>query len=577
MKTKLINENFKEDWVNNLLKARGVQEEDIERLKKPSIDELLDPNLLEDMWRAAAFILGFVTNKRHIGLIIDSDVDGITSGTIIYHYLHEIDPEVNITYFFHDHKQHGLEDCWQKFIDAEVYCVIEPDAGINDKVYHDKLLEHGIFTVVLDHHEYEGGGFSKNAIYVDNQTSPNYPNKNLAGCGVTWQCCRMIDKIADTDYAFKYIDLVALGCAADVMSPLSPENRFIFDYGFSHIQDKAFKALCEKQSYSMGSKINYTSVAFYIAPLINACMRTGTAEEKLMMYKMFLHPDRVVESGKRGAKGEMVPITEECARILTNVKARQQRLIDKYLDVFEGRIAEYGLDENNIIVLQLGEEDDFESELNGLIAMKCSAAHHKPCLVLRAGSEGLSRGSMRNPNGSPVTDLKELIGSSPYTNFVAGHSSAAGCGIETKRLNDFVDWFNAQTKDLSFSENCYEVNFELTPFDNYLEDLCWDVARNDDLWGGNNPQPIISLKNFHINPAHCQFMGQKKDTIKIPIDGVNCMIFRNPELVKTWSSMNSEIVISCIGRPAINSWMGRESIQLMIDDIEWKENNTLEF
>lgn len=469
MKTKLINKNFQSNWVNNILISRGLNEENIEKIKKPTINELHDPSLLNNMEAAGLKILEWVQNRRHIGLVVDCDVDGITSATIIYHYLQELDPEVKITYFFHSHKQHGLEDCWEKFVEAGVECVIEPDAGVNDKEYHNKLGEHGIFTVVLDHHEYEGDGFSKSAIYVDNQTSPNYPNKNLAGCGVTWQCCRMMDKMRGTNYAFKYIDLVALGCAADVMSPLSPENRFIFDYGFSHIQDKAFKALCNKQSYSMGGAINYTSVAFYIAPLINACMRTGTAEEKLMMYKMFLHPDRDVVSGKRGSSGEIVSITEECARILTNVKARQQRLIDKYEEVFEGRIAEYGLNDNNIILLHLEDEDDFESELNGLIAMRCSAKYHKPCVILRDGNDGLSKGSMRNPNGSPVEDLKELIGSSPYTNFVAGHASAAGCGIESCRLNEFVDWFNIQTKDLSFSENCYEVNFELTPFDNYFE------------------------------------------------------------------------------------------------------------
>ena len=203
MKTKLVNENFKSDWVKNLLIARGVDVARMEEFLHPSWANISSPDLLKNVSRAAQRILEAVNDKEHIGLVVDCDVDGVTSATIIYRYLHTVDPNVKITYFFHDGKQHGLEDCWEKFVEAGVDLVIEPDAGINDKKYHDLLGEEGIDTVVLDHHEYEGGGFSKYAIYVDNQISPNYPNKSLAGCGVTWQTCREMDKLLIKDYADK--------------------------------------------------------------------------------------------------------------------------------------------------------------------------------------------------------------------------------------------------------------------------------------------------------------------------------------------------------------------------------------
>ena len=96
--------------------------------------------------------------------------------------------------------------------------------------------------------------------------------------------------------------------------------------------------------------------------------------------------------------------------------------------------------------------------------------------------------------------------------------------------------------------------------DSHFADLCWDCARHDDYWGGDNPQPIIRMKNFHINTSDCSFMGSKNDTIKIPLNGVNCMIFRNPELVKIWSKIDKEIIINCIGKASINTWQGRETI-----------------
>ena len=576
MKTKLVNENFKSDWVKNLLISRGVDSGRLEEFLRPTWANISDPSILENCEAAAKRILLAAKENEHIGLVIDSDVDGITSGTIIYRYLHEVNPNIEITYFFHDGKQHGLEDTWAKFMDTKVSLVIEPDAGINDKKYHDKLGEAGIDVVVLDHHEYENGGFSKYAIYVDNQTSPNYPNKSLAGCGVTWQACRMMDKLNGTDYAEKYIDLVALGCASDVMSPLTLENRMIFNWGFNHIENPTFKAFCDKQSYSMQGVVNYTSVAFYVAPLINACMRTGEPEEKLLMYKMFLHPERIVESHKRGASGEQVSILEEGLRVLTNVKARQQRLIDKYLVNFRGKILENGLNENNIIVIPLTDEDDFTSELNGLLAMKLSGEFHKPCLFLRASDDGLSKGSARNPNGSPISDLKDFYSSCPYVEWAFGHASAHGVAVQTKHLDDFVNWFNEKSSCFTFNENSYEINFDLRPTDDYFEELCTEIGEYDDLWGGNNPVPVISMKQVHLSKSDVTIQGKSQDSIKFILNGVACVMFKCKNIIEQIQE-DDEVCLNFIGRANLNTWMGRTSAQLIIDDIEVIKDNVMEF
>ena len=577
MKTKLVNENFKSDWVKNLLISRGVDGARLNEFLHPTWANISNPRHLDNIEKAAQAIITAVKTKKHIGLVVDCDVDGITSATIIYQYLHEIDRDVNITYFFHDGKQHGLEDCWEKFVDAGVDIVIEPDAGINDRKYHELLGEKDIYTVVLDHHEYEGGGFSTFAIYVDNQTSPNYENKSLAGCGVTWQACRMMDELLHTKNAEKYIDLVALGCASDVMSPLTFENRAIFDYGFSHIYNPTFKAFCAKQAYSMQNVVNYTTVAFYVAPLINACMRTGEPEEKLLMYKMFLHPDRAVESHKRGAKGEAVSILEEGLRVLTNVKARQQRLIDQYLGEFRGRILENGLSENNIIVIPLTERDNFTSELNGLLAMKLSGEFHKPCLFLRASGDGLSKGSARNPNGSPISDLKEFYSDCPYVEWAFGHASAHGVAVQTNHLDDFVDWFNKKSSCYVFNENSYEVNFELTPSDTYFERLCTEIGHYDELWGGNNPTPMISMKQVHLKASDIKVQGKNQDSIKFDVGGVACVMFRCKDIINEINAAGDNLTINFVGKANLNEWMGKISAQLIIEDIEILEDNLLEF
>ena len=74
--------------------------------------------------------------------------------------------------------------------------------------------------------------------------------------------------------------MAALGIVGDMGGLNEIENQAIIRYGLEHINNFFFNALIEKQDYSMGSKVNPTTVAFYIVPLINAMIRVGSMQEK---------------------------------------------------------------------------------------------------------------------------------------------------------------------------------------------------------------------------------------------------------------------------------------------------------
>ena len=94
----------------------------------------------------------------------------------------------------HSGKQHGLEDCYNKFLKSEYKLVLLPDAGSNDYEYHKILKDKDIAVICLDHHiKEEDTIVPQNMIIVNNQTSNYYINKDLSGAGVTWQFCRYID------------------------------------------------------------------------------------------------------------------------------------------------------------------------------------------------------------------------------------------------------------------------------------------------------------------------------------------------------------------------------------------------
>ena len=208
--------------------------------------------------------------------------------------------------------------------------------------------------------------------------------------------------------------------------------------------------------------------------------------------------------------------------------------------------------------------------------MKLSGEFHKPCLFLRAGVDGLSKGSARNPNGSPISDLKEFYSECPYVEWAFGHASAHGVAVQTNHLDDFVDWFNKKSSTFTFNENSYEINFELKPTDTYFEELCTEIGHYDNLWGGNNPVPVICMKKVHLDTKDIAIQGKNQDSIKFTLNGVACVMFKCKEVIDQLRQ-NDEVVLSFVGRANLNSWMGRTSAQLIIDDIEIEKENLLEF
>lgn len=368
MKTKLINENFTSNYLDNLLIARGLNKEDLNYFYNvPDDSALLNPKLLNNINDGYVLLLEHLKLNSRIALIVDSDVDGFTSSAIIYQYITKISPRTEIDYYLHSGKGHGLSDLIEDILNSEheYGLVILPDAGSNDDTYHIMLQKQGIECLILDHHIVESDTqIISNTVIINNQSSADYLNKDLSGAGVTWQFCRYVDSKIQTNYANDLIDLAALGIVSDMMSVLSLENRYIIHTGFNNINNYFFKCLCSKQSYSMGGKVTPMTVAFYITPLINAMIRVGTQEEKERLFLAFINGHEMVPCNKRGAKGTFEEVAIESVRECTNARTKQNRLLDKAMEELEFKIHKYDLLENKILFIKL-EDEDFLPELNG--------------------------------------------------------------------------------------------------------------------------------------------------------------------------------------------------------------------
>ena len=232
--------------------------------------------------KAAQTLIKTISQDARALVIVDSDCDGFTSSALLINYLYDHFPawvQNNLDWFIHSGKQHGLSDVDVEWAAAHYALILCPDASSNDYEYHLAFIDKGVDIIVLDHHEADI--VSPNAIVINNQLCA-YPNKQLSGVGITWQFCRYLDSLMHTDYAQNYLDLVALGNTADMMSLQSIETKHLIMKGFrqENIHNPFIATIAESNAYSLGDKITPHGAAWYIAPFVNAMVRSGEEEEK---------------------------------------------------------------------------------------------------------------------------------------------------------------------------------------------------------------------------------------------------------------------------------------------------------
>lgn len=579
MKTRLVNKDIRNNYTEQLLIERGLAPEEIEYFfNVPDDSHLQNPSMLYNI--TSGFIdfqvMSNLSEEDRIVVVVDSDCDGFASAAIFIQYLRKFNSKVQIEYVLHEGKGHGLSDTINVILEKQdknpnIRWVILPDSSSNDYEYHEELGKNNMRVLVLDHHLVEPDTkFSKNAVIINNQLSPDYINKDLCGAGVVWQFCRWCDQMFNTNYAEEFIDLTAFAEISDMMSMLSLENRYIVHTGLSKINNYFLKALCEKQSYSMGGKVTPTTIAFYITPLINAMIRTGSMEEKQRCFEAFIDGHKMVESHKRGAKGTYEELAIESARECVNARAKQNRILEKVAEQLEIKIAKHDLLENKILFIRL-EDEDFPPELNGLVAMKLSSKYKKPTIVARLGEDGEIKGSLRGLNDSELVSFKDFLEESNLTTFTAGHPNAAGVGILDKNLSALHEYANNKLADIDFGESWYEVNFERIAADNDITDIIYDVAAHEDVWGQHNLEPLIYVKDINITKNDIRIMGKDSSTIKIEKFGVSYIKFHAKDMIEELSKYD-EMKLEIVGRANLNTWMGRTTPQIFITNYEIKDN-----
>ena len=569
MKYKLIakpNKNYSP--MQQILVNRGIDVKDIEHYLKTSDADILNPDLLDNMIEGVKRLISAIKNQEKIFLIVDCDADGFTASAALVNYIYKVFPSAMdlLSIQLHEGKEHGIEEKWLEEIVANEYkLVICPDASSNDYNQHKFLKDNGIDVLVLDHHDAEE--VSENAIIINNQLS-DYPNKTLSGVGIVYKFCSKIDELMKIKEADTILDLVSLGMIADMMDMRNFETKHLIQKGLTRIENPFFKALVERQAYSIGETVTPIGVAFYIAPLINATIRVGTQNEKEIMFKAMLNHCAydMIPSTKRGEKGKTEAVVVQAVRNATNVRNRQKKARDNGFEYVEQIIAANNLDKNKIIVVQVSE--DLDKNLTGLIANQLMAKYQKPVLLVRETDEGLLQGSARGYDKSELKDLKSFLLESGFMEYAEGHAAAMGVGIYKDKVNALVDYSNTVLANYDFSA-CYDVDYEYMSNDFKAQDII-DIGSMKSLWGKGVDEAMVVIKGIKITSNNITLMSANKNpTIKITLqNGTSLIKFgaSQSEFESLKSSGYTEIDV--IGTCAINEWQGMITPQILIKDYE---------
>ena len=573
MKLKLLgvtNPNY--STLEQILVNRNIPYDETHHYMNTTDADISDPTTFgENLQIGAKMLVSNVQKEANTLVICDCDCDGFTAAALLINYLQDLFPsfvENNLKWWVHEGKQHGLADCMDYINLKDFQFIIVPDAGSNDYELHKELKDRGIDILVLDHHEAEY--VSPDACIINNQLS-DYPNKELSGVGVTWQFCRYLDNLMGTSYADYYIDLVALGNTGDMMSLTSIETKHLINKGFQpeNIHNPYIYEMWQKNKFKLGEHITSIDAAFYIVPMINAVQRSGSIEEKELLFKSMLKNEafKMILSNKRGHKpGEEERLVDQAVRMSTNVKNRQTRTQDAGMELLEKKIEKENLLDHKVLLFTL-KEGQVDRNIAGLIANKLAAKYQRPCCVVTE-TDGNYQGSARGYEISGLTNFKDVCEENGVE-WAQGHQNAFGVCIAADKMEDFINNTDKALADMS-SEPVYYVDYIYTGGDINPQDIL-TIGGLKELWGKDFNEAMVAVKDLKVSKDMVTVYRKTSNTLKITLPNkVSIMKFNatDEECEMLENQKGAYIQMDIVGSCHINEFFGNVTPQIFMEKYE---------
>ncbi|MBM1221256.1 single-stranded-DNA-specific exonuclease RecJ [Ponticoccus sp. SC2-23] len=534
-----------------ILARRGIAAPEAEAFLSPTLRDLLpDPAQLKDMGRAASRILAALSGRERIAIFADYDVDGGASAALLLTWLR--DQGHGATLYVPDRidEGYGPNDEAMAMLARDHDLIVCVDCGT---LSHGPIAAaRGADVVVLDHHL--GGETLPPALAVVNPNRQDEPGDlgHLCAAGVVFlmlvEANRQLrsEGKAGPDL-MSLLDLVALATVADV-APLHGVNRAFVRQGLAVMARRAragLVALSDVAGLDTAPKAYH--LGYMLGPRVNAGGRIGKAD--------------------LGARLLSTADPHEAASIaerLHELNAERREIETAVRDAALAQAEERGLD--GPLVWAAGE--GWHPGVVGIVAARLKEATNRPAIVIGFdGEEG--KGSGRSVSGIDLGAVIQKTAAEGLLIKGGGHKMAAGLTVARDTLEAAMDRIGAllarQGAD-ALGPADLRIDAVLMPGAATVELV--DQIEQAGPFGAGAPAPRFAFPDVMIQSTRQVGTGHLKigfgDGLGARLDAIAFGAMDTPlgPFLEARRGHRAHLA----GRIEINTWQGRQSVQLRLED-----------
>lgn len=555
-----------DDLVTQLLLARGVARDDLDRQRSPTLRGFMpDPSLFRDMDAAAARLADAVEAREAVTIFGDYDVDGATSAALLVRLLRALDLPVGA--YIPDRLMEGYGPSGAALVrigEAGSKLVVTVDCGAQafDAISEAKAA--GVEVIVVDHHQCATTLPAALALVNPNRLdeAPDAAiHGNLAAVGVAFllgaallRTLRARGFFANRDEPalIDLLDLVALGTVADV-ARLTGFNRALVTQGL--------KVMARRGNIGMAALMDAarltrpptaSDMGFALGPRINAGGRVGKSD---LGVRLLTTSD----------PQEAADIAQELNRLNEERRAIEAAVLDEAVEA-SSRCG------NAPIAIVAGQ--GWHPGVIGIVAGRLKEKLHRPAIVIAIDEDGVGKGSGRSISG---VDLGAAILAAKESGLLVaggGHAMAAGLTVAADRVDALGAFLNdrlAADVERASGDKALLIDAVLAP--RGISPLWCEAIESAGPYGAGWPAPRVATGPVRIVEAG--IVGT--DHVRLIVSGEDGARFKAIAFRSAGTELGQTLLhargrkLWLAGRAKRDDWGSRPAAELHLEDAAWAD------
>ncbi len=532
--------------LTKILSDRGYKEKkEIDKFLHPSLDDLYDPYLMDDMDKVVDKIRKYIKDEKNICIYGDYDVDGITSIAVLVKCFERLG--VVVDYYIPNRLDEGYGlsvDALNNVLERGADLIISVDCGITSVTEAEYVKSVGKELIITDHH-HPHETLPDTLILNPKKHTCSYPYDMLAGVGIAM---KLTEALLGEDFKHFYkkiLPIVMLGTVADV-APIQDENRIITKLGLELLKETdnlGIKALIDVSNLT-GKEINTGHIGFNIAPKINAAGRISKPE---------LGVELLITRDEQKA----VRLSNELNELNINRKSIENDILEKVDDLILQTV-------NPLDKIIIVKGEGFHPGVIGIVASRITEKYSKPAIILTA-EDGIAKGSGRSYGDINLFDM--VNSAKEHMISFGGHDKACGLSVKEENVDLIKSVINKYADDTLKKEDLLDkivIDSDINS-DNILFSTIDEINLLEP-FGLGNSRPIFIYRNLIIDRMYK--MGEFKNHLKLVLnDGNRTFDAIGFNIAEKYSFLKSGDAIDMALTLSKNDFRGIETIQFMIKDI----------